>query len=206
MFNSQSLHETSSVTLHLVTWVYSVRKGAVSWAPAEAVFSFEVHCIYFRDMLYIQACTNISNVTGFLNVQNWSIILIFLKAYPWCRQLPTSHHRHLGSVPMQSMMDFWKTKWHRSQLCLHAQGILILSGIYFCKMSCKLKLCKSNTKFLFKTAYFLGVRGFTTSSYIVYDHNTSGGQVVAQLVEALCYKLEGRGLDSRWCRWNFSLT
>ena len=29
---------------------------------------------------------------------------------------------------------------------------------------------------------------------------------VAQLVEALHYKLEGRGFDSRWCHWNFSLT
>jgi len=29
---------------------------------------------------------------------------------------------------------------------------------------------------------------------------------VAQLVEALRYKSEGRGFDSRWCQWNFSLT
>jgi len=29
---------------------------------------------------------------------------------------------------------------------------------------------------------------------------------VAQLVEALRYKPEGRGLESRWCHWNFSLT
>jgi hypothetical protein len=29
---------------------------------------------------------------------------------------------------------------------------------------------------------------------------------VAQLVEALRYKPEGRGLDFRWCRCNFSLT
>jgi hypothetical protein len=29
---------------------------------------------------------------------------------------------------------------------------------------------------------------------------------VAQLVEAMHYKPEGRGLDSRWCHWNFSLT
>jgi hypothetical protein len=29
---------------------------------------------------------------------------------------------------------------------------------------------------------------------------------VAQLVEALSYKSEGRGSDSRWCLWNFSLT
>ena len=32
------------------------------------------------------------------------------------------------------------------------------------------------------------------------------GYAVAQLVEALRYKLEGRGFDSRWCHWNFSLT
>jgi hypothetical protein len=28
---------------------------------------------------------------------------------------------------------------------------------------------------------------------------------VAQLVEALRYKSEGRRFDSRWCNWNFSL-
>jgi len=32
------------------------------------------------------------------------------------------------------------------------------------------------------------------------------GYAVAQLDEALRYKPEGRGFDSRWCRWNFSLT
>ena len=32
------------------------------------------------------------------------------------------------------------------------------------------------------------------------------GHAVAQLVEALRYKSEGRGLDSRWCYWNFPLT
>jgi hypothetical protein len=30
--------------------------------------------------------------------------------------------------------------------------------------------------------------------------------LVAQLVEALRYKSEGRGFDSRSCYWNFSLT
>ena len=32
------------------------------------------------------------------------------------------------------------------------------------------------------------------------------GYAVAQLVEALRYKPEGRGFDPRWCHWNFSLT
>jgi len=30
------------------------------------------------------------------------------------------------------------------------------------------------------------------------------GHVVAHLVEALGYKPEGRGFDSRWCDWYFS--
>jgi hypothetical protein len=34
----------------------------------------------------------------------------------------------------------------------------------------------------------------------------SGGHPVAQLLEALHYKLEGRGFDSRCCHSNFSLT
>ena len=34
----------------------------------------------------------------------------------------------------------------------------------------------------------------------------SQGHAVTQLVEALRYKPEGRGFDSRWCHWNFSLT
>jgi hypothetical protein len=29
---------------------------------------------------------------------------------------------------------------------------------------------------------------------------------VEQLVEALRYKSEGHGFDSRWCHWNFSVT
>jgi hypothetical protein len=32
------------------------------------------------------------------------------------------------------------------------------------------------------------------------------GYAMAQLVEALRYKSEGRGFDSRWSHWNFSVT
>jgi hypothetical protein len=35
---------------------------------------------------------------------------------------------------------------------------------------------------------------------------TLSGYAVAQLVEALRYKPEGRGFDSRWSHWNFSVT
>jgi len=33
-----------------------------------------------------------------------------------------------------------------------------------------------------------------------------GTLLVAQLVEALRYKPEGRRFDFQWCHWNFSLT
>jgi len=35
---------------------------------------------------------------------------------------------------------------------------------------------------------------------------SSQGHTVAQLVEALRYKSEDHGFNSRWCHWNFSLT
>jgi hypothetical protein len=38
------------------------------------------------------------------------------------------------------------------------------------------------------------------------SHNLLEGHAVGQLVEALYYKPEGRGIDSRWCHWKFSLT
>jgi hypothetical protein len=38
------------------------------------------------------------------------------------------------------------------------------------------------------------------------DCYTLEGYAVAQLDEALRYMAEGRGFDSRWFHWNFSLT
>jgi len=39
------------------------------------------------------------------------------------------------------------------------------------------------------------------------DKGTKNGvHAVTQLVEALRYKPEGRGFDSRWCHWSFPLT
>jgi hypothetical protein len=44
-------------------------------------------------------------------------------------------------------------------------------------------------------------------TFIIMINTSIGGTLlVVQLVEALRYKPEGRGIDSRWCHWNFSLT
>jgi len=45
-----------------------------------------------------------------------------------------------------------------------------------------------------------------TSIYKLVYYIILHGHAVAQLVEALRYKPEGRGFDSRWCHWIFSLT
>jgi hypothetical protein len=50
---------------------------------------------------------------------------------------------------------------------------------------------------------------YLTSKVVIYlfvpylkTRTADGGTVV----KVLCYKSEGRGFDSRWCHWNFSLT
>ena len=49
--------------------------------------------------------------------------------------------------------------------------------------------------YAFRRFFALSVAVYCTRAY-----------AVAQLVEALCYKPEGREFDPRWCYWNFSLT
>jgi hypothetical protein len=43
-------------------------------------------------------------------------------------------------------------------------------------------------------------------SNVCFFSSSAIGYAVAQLVETLCYKLEGHGFDSWWCHWNFTLT
>ena len=52
----------------------------------------------------------------------------------------------------------------------------------------------------------LGFRGLFEGTLLTFTLTNRGGHAVAQLVEALRYKPEGRGFDSRLCHWNFSLT
>jgi hypothetical protein len=59
---------------------------------------------------------------------------------------------------------------------------------------------------LFKYFRYIHYICTCTSEIINYSAYQTSGHTVAQLSEALCYKPEGRGIDSRWCHWNFSLT
>jgi hypothetical protein len=50
------------------------------------------------------------------------------------------------------------------------------------------------------------VQPFHVNSRISPDYIFTLKYAVAQLVEALRYKPEGRGFDSRWSHWKFSVT
>jgi len=57
--------------------------------------------------------------------------------------------------------------------------------------------------FLFMLIYYWP---YSNCFSIEYRVRSNVGHEVVQLVEALRYKSEGRGFDSRWCHWNFSLS
>jgi len=63
-----------------------------------------------------------------------------------------------------------------------------------CQLQTKTSIFNLNLFFYVETMCFLSGR------------NRKWGHALAQLVEALRYRPEGRGLDSRWSHWNFSLT
>ena len=68
------------------------------------------------------------------------------------------------------LYQFHKQKIHAYsfKMTSHSRQVLFYARVMFWKMS-----HKSKTKFPFKTVYFLGVRGLTTSSNIVNDYTTS---------------------------------
>jgi hypothetical protein len=58
-----------------------------------------------------------------------------------------------------------------------------------------------------KTVMLKTTKKGTPVKVLIYRRNLlPWGYAVAQLVEALHYKPEGRGFDSRWSHWNFSVT
>jgi len=72
--------------------------------------------------------------------------------------------------------------------------------------------CTGRTNYVSSLQFIiLQIAGVRYSTYKFYYRNRVAciyiwGHAVAQLVEALRYKPEGRGFDSRWCYWIFSLT
>jgi hypothetical protein len=96
----------------------------------------------------------------------------------------------------------WKVQGNRKTYCLLDFGI---DGMVILKMILN-QLNGASEWFV-----LLRIRHFPQYVYHLDFFNCnlylrSAGHAVVQLVEALRYKPEGRGFDSRWYHWNFSLT
>jgi len=79
---------------------------------------------------------------------------------------------------------------------LLVQACLSWSAFVRCLVTCPLRL----------SSCVLQVDIFDTHTHTHTYIYIYMGHAVVQLVEALRYKPGGRGFDSRWCHWNFSLT
>jgi len=70
-----------------------------------------------------------------------------------------------------------------------------------------LKVSEGKTKYMIVTVKNRQTKAelyITIKNYKFQTVHGLEGHAVVQLVEALRYKPEGRGLDSQWCQWNFS--
>ena len=107
--------------------------------------------------------------------------------------------RLVGEFVERDLKNVWTRSWLVSSYCptIFQEQLRKIMKI-FMKMAARIEFRARNlTSSTNIKAEHYGVTATTT---------TSRGYAVAQLVEALRYKSEGRGFDPRWCHWNFSLT
>ena len=100
-----------------------------------------------------------------------------------------------------SINKFIKIKKQLTQLNDHFQLINILFRLGFLIQFSAITYCSDTSMALINPSIVPLIDHCT-----LWQYSKGGGHAVAQLVEALRYKLEGRRFDSRWCHWNFSLT
>ena len=79
-------------------------------------------------------------------------------------------------------------------ICCFFQFIVLQCWCYVTSNNARNNLRKNDSTWIWKQAVINHMSVLCQST------------AVAQLVEALRYKPEGRGFDFRWCLWNFSLT
>ena len=87
---------------------------------------------------------------------------------------------------------------------MHYNTKLIISGgeMCCCTLCATFTVCFIDAKLLEDICIFFLREHVLLNIYTLIQQV---GHAVAQLVEALRYKPEGRGFDSRWCHWNFLL-
>ena len=114
-------------------------------------------------------------------------------------------------VTMQGHMNVKKKYIFLCRLQKSKFSAVNIMQMYFCKGD--ISHHEKNTQYHIITIFYIflpssmnrysmGKWGFTSgrASYFVYGITFTGGTRLRH-----CYMPEGRGFDSRWCHWNFSL-
>jgi hypothetical protein len=88
-----------------------------------------------------------------------------------CTDINTQFIICLKSMLLQ--LHIWQNFIHRASekflFTYYFSHLIYKQVLFYTRVTFLNNFAQSNTKFTFKTVYFLGVRGLTTSSYIVYD-------------------------------------
>ena len=125
-----------------------------------------------------------------LTVGSWWVLVYVIEQ--------VCHLRHLCGFTACSVLQIWSCRCRATSqsVCNLRNTLLGLMQAVFCELfSLVLNAFKCHLVAL-NLWHFL----------VISWHCAEIGYAVVQLVEALRYKSEGRGFDSRWCHWNFSLT
>jgi hypothetical protein len=150
--------------------------------------------------------TNIYNNNNCSQPQeNWKSFFWQLEMFDVCTTGDTAH--------TDATVKFWPHT--RVNMCQH--GHYIHSHRLAAEIWTTMKNNLLGKKFLICSFYMYRFRKYVSYGFPIINFCNPGvhyetpcitikwGQAVAQLVEALRYKLEDRGFDSRCCHWNFSL-
>ena len=111
-----------------------------------------------------------------------------------------SSYNGFGSLTCCSVMS--RFCWQYIWMYMFSQWFIFLLFLHGC-ISFRVSFAVPYSCLLFSICVAYAEAGLLVLMYLICS---LWGNTVAQLVEALRYKSEGRGFDSRWCHWNFSLT
>jgi hypothetical protein len=211
----QSITRTYHMTCTFILMTQAgYRKGAILYLFSVSTWNakrINVQNFYMHSQISLSIChTTTSWCSGFWN----TAISAAQTTYCWMEELLQMTKLERNVVPMAHfnlwpvsdiiLCRTWKTpivfnvmfhsKLPLQILSVFATALYIQVSFYArlrsWKMSRQSQLHKSNTKFPFKTVYYLGVRGLTTSSYTVYNYTTSGHMVYLLYIQYIYISIQ----------------
>jgi hypothetical protein len=192
----EQLEHKTTIMVHYITTLELWRDGTMSslksWEFAAGTHSncygtLHYHtqitkrwCSVFLEKLRVCSCfyaTQRFRSSTFCIAAQHKFITVFTRPTISHNSVSNESNSYLHILFLQSNKGGYEGQgmWHIcSRWEMNIGSSRFTPGLRSWKTSRKSKSHKSNKKFPFKTMYFLGVWGLTTSSYIVQDYTTSG--------------------------------